>query len=91
LGTPKEWFENDRAATVIEHPLYRMWRDRLDAEVSASEARAARRAAREAERAEWYEAWHTYKARLGEIRERIPNPRWYDLAGWVRLLIRLRV
>jgi hypothetical protein len=67
-----------------------MWRDRLDAELAAAEARAARRAAREAERAEWYVAWRAYKARLTEVRAAVPNPRWYDLAGWIRLLIQLR-
>lgn len=75
---------------MSEHPVYRMWRDRLDADRAEAEARAARRAAREAERAEWYEAWSAYKARLTAIREAVPNPPWYDLVGWFRLLVLLR-
>jgi hypothetical protein len=72
-----------------EHPLLRMWRDRLDAEVAQEQARAARLAAREAEHAGWHEAWRSYKARLTETRETVPLPRWWDMPGWVRFLLRL--
>ena len=47
-----------------EHPLFRMWRDRLDAELAQEAAWTARRAHREAEWKEWYAAWHAYKERL---------------------------
>jgi hypothetical protein len=74
---------------MTEHPLLRMWRDRLDAELAQEQARAARRAAREAEHAGWHEAWRSYKARLTETRETVPLPRWWDMPGWVRFLLRL--
>lgn len=74
---------------MTDHPLYRMWRDRLDAEVARDNAQAARKAVREAERAEWYEAWRAYKARLTELRLPSPRPRWWNLWGWLRWLLRL--
>ena len=72
-----------------EHPMFRMWQDRLDAEKAQEQVRAALRATREAERAAWYEAWRAYKARLTETRDPARNPRWWDLVGWVRWLLRL--
>ena len=65
------------------------WRQRLDAELAAERAWVARRVAREAEQAAWDEAWHSYKARLREGRNRTPWPRWWNLTGWVMWLLRL--
>src|SRR5688500_3157063 len=39
------------------HPLYQMWKDRLDTELVGEQARAARRAVRARELAAWHEAW----------------------------------
>lgn len=72
-----------------EHPLLRMWKDRLEVEVRQEEARAARRAEREAEYAGWLEAWRTYKDRKPESRAGASLPRWWNLTGWVRWLLRL--
>lgn len=73
---------------MTEHPLYRMWADRLDLEVAAEQARALRRAAREAEHAGWYEAWNTYKAsHLHDGWKPMPRPRWWNIPGWVRFLL----
>ncbi|HEY3013400.1 MAG TPA: hypothetical protein VGJ36_11670 [Gemmatimonadales bacterium] len=74
---------------MTDHPLYRMWKDRLDADLAAGEARARRRAAREAELADWHEAWRTYKARRTELGEPVPTPRWWDVLGWIRWVLRL--
>ena len=72
-----------------EHPLCRMWRERLNEEVGRQQARAARRAEREAEHASWSAAWEEYKA-LGAIRV-IPKPlpRWWNATGWLMWLLRL--
>jgi len=74
---------------VEEHPLLRMWRDRLDAEIAEQQAWAARQAAREARRAGWDEAWRSYKARLLERRNPAALPRWWNLTGWLRWLLQL--
>ncbi|MEO7238226.1 MAG: hypothetical protein ABIZ96_06395 [Gemmatimonadales bacterium] len=74
---------------MTEHPLLRMWRDRLEAELAQERARAARRAAREAEHANWEAAWRAYKGRLAETRDGLPLPRWWDILGWGRWLLRL--
>lgn len=66
-----------------------MWRDRLEAELAQERVFAARRLAREAENADWYAAWHTYKAHLTEPRPQRPIPSWWDLTGWVRWLLGL--
>lgn len=74
---------------VDEHPLCRMWRERLDEEVERQQARTARRAEREAEHASWSAAWEEYKA-LGATRV-IPDPlpRWWNATGWLMWLLRL--
>ena len=74
---------------MTEHPLYRMWKERLDADLASEAARVQRKAERDRERAEWYEAWHAYKARLGEVRAPVPLPRWWNMIGWFRWLMRL--
>jgi hypothetical protein len=74
---------------VTEHPLLRMWKDRLEAEMARDRELAAQRVTREMERAAWYVAWRAYKAHATEAREHVPNPRWWDLLGWVRWLVRL--
>jgi hypothetical protein len=74
---------------MTEHPLYRMWMDRRDAEVAQEQARAARRAIREAEHAGWHEAWRTYKAHLTGAWQPEAMPRWWNILGWVRWLMRL--
>jgi hypothetical protein len=72
-----------------EHPLFRMWRDRLDAELAQEAAWTARRVHREAEWKEWYAAWHTYKERLtAEVSPRA-RPQWWNLPGWLLYLVRL--
>jgi hypothetical protein len=81
--------DTDSGTRVIDHPQYRMWKDRLDNEAAQDRVRMARRAAREAELAGWYEAWHRYKARLTEAREPLPRPGRWDLWGWVRWLMHL--
>jgi hypothetical protein len=80
---------SDSSLVDAEHPLYRMWKDRLDAELVREAAWVQRKAERERELADWYEAWHIYKARLGEVRTRVPLPRWWNLLGWLRWLMRL--
>jgi hypothetical protein len=74
---------------MSETPLCRMWQDRLAAEVAQEQLRSARRAAREADLASWHEAWRTYKERHGEMRGSVPLPRWWQLLGWARWLLRL--
>jgi hypothetical protein len=74
---------------VDEHPQYRMWKDRLDAERQADAIRWARSAARELSRAEWQAAWASYKARIAAATVALPLPRWWNLLGWVRWLLRL--
>ena len=74
---------------MTEHPHYRMWRDRLDREEAAEQARAERRAAQEQERAEWYLAWERYKSRRSFMGSGQPLPRWWNIPGWVRWLLRL--
>jgi hypothetical protein len=71
-----------------EHPLYRMWKARLDLDVERELARAARLAEREAERADWYAAWHSYKERSGK-KGRSRKPAWWNLPGWFVWLMRL--
>lgn len=72
-----------------EHPLYRMWKDRFEAEQQADGIRLARIAVRELSRAEWQAAWNSYKARLAAVAVAIPLPRWWNVVGWVRWLLRL--
>jgi len=74
---------------VDEHPQYRMWKDRLDADRQAEAIRLARRAARELSRAEWQAAWASYKARVAAATVALPLPRWWNVFGWVRWLLRL--
>ena len=71
-----------------EHPLYRMWKTRLDEEVERGQALAARKAEREAERASWYAAWYSYKERSSQG-SRLLKPRWWNLAGWFMWLVHL--
>jgi hypothetical protein len=73
---------------VDEHPLYRMWKARLDQEIERDHMRAARRAEREAERATWYAAWDSYKARSSAVRLG-RRPKWWNLPGWFMWLLRL--
>jgi hypothetical protein len=73
---------------VDEHPLYRMWKVRLDQEVEREQALVARRAEREAERATWYAAWQSYKERSDQV-VRVRRPAWWNLPGWLLWLMRL--
>lgn len=70
-------------------PLYLMWKDRLESEHALERARAERRAARELTRADWHVAWLSYKARRGDTGVPIPLPRWWNIVGWVRWLMKL--
>ncbi len=79
----------DDGPRMNDHPQFRMWKDRLDAEMARQEEWSARRASRERARAGWYEAWRAYKARATELYEPIPKPRWWNLPGWARWLLRL--
>lgn len=72
-----------------DHPQYRMWKDRLDNEQALENARSARRAVREQARAEWQATWLSYKARRTLATLALPLPRWWNLVGWVRWLLRL--
>jgi hypothetical protein len=72
-----------------EHPLYRMWKDRLDTDLAREAERAARRAARDREMAAWYEAWREYKARARQVSDPPRKPSWWNLVGWVRWLLSL--
>ena len=74
---------------VTEHPLYLMWKERLDAELAREAALVQRKAEKERELADWYEAWHAYKARVGEVRAPVPLPRWWNLIGWFLWFMRL--
>ena len=74
---------------VDEHPLFRMWKERLDQELAREQERAARRAVREAERAGWHAAWRVYKTRHTEVGPTETLPRWWNLRGWLRWLLRL--
>ena len=74
---------------MTEHPLYHMWKERLDAELAHQAARAARRAERDSDLVGWYEAWRSYKARGDEVHQPKPLPRWWNLIGWVLWLTRL--
>ena len=72
-----------------EHPLFRMWKDRLDEEDSRARAPAARRAEREAEEAGWYAAWVAYKGRGSRAWEPAVRPNWWNVVGWALWLLRL--
>jgi hypothetical protein len=72
-----------------EHPLLRMWRDLLDAEIAQGQAQAARRAVREAERGAWYAAWSSYKAHGMENLKTTVRPRWWNVLGWALYSLRL--
>lgn len=76
---------------MTEHPLYRMWKGRLEVERARETERAQRKAARERELASWYEAWRAYKAQSAKAYEAQPAPRWWDVLGWARWLLRLHV
>ncbi|HEY8196284.1 MAG TPA: hypothetical protein VIG04_04865 [Gemmatimonadales bacterium] len=71
------------------HPLYQMWKDRLDTELVREQARADRRAVRARELAAWHEAWRAYKARGSAEYVPLPKPRWWNLLGWVLWILRL--
>jgi hypothetical protein len=73
---------------VDEHPLYRMWKARLDQDIEREQMLAARRAEREVERATWYAAWHSYKERSGQA-VRARKPQWWNVPGWFMWLMRL--
>jgi hypothetical protein len=73
-----------------EHPMFRMWRDRLHAELAQEQSRAVRQAEREAERKEWYAAWHTYKEHRATDPRRMVRPRWWNFLAWLLYLMRLR-
>jgi hypothetical protein len=77
-----------RSLEPQEHPQFRMWQDRLDAEIAQEAARAARRVLREVERQEWYAAWHDYKENRTVVLRAV-RPRWWNAPGW--LLYRLRL
>lgn len=72
-----------------EHPQFRMWRDRLDAEMAEQAARTARRAFRETEREQWYAAWHQYKKHHAMGSNPVVRPRWWNVPGWLLYLMRL--
>jgi hypothetical protein len=69
--------------------MWRMWKDRLDAGAVQEQARTVRKATREAEHANWLLAWLSYKGKLTEKRALVVLPRWCNLVGWVRHLLRL--
>jgi len=71
------------------HPLYQMWKDHLDTELVKQQARAERRAVRARELAAWHEAWRAYKARGAAEYVPLPKPRWWNLLGWARWILRL--
>ena len=73
----------------MNHPLYQMWKDRLDAELIREQERALRRVDRDRELAAWYEAWRAYKARSAEEYVPAAKPRWWNLLGWARWFLRL--
>ena len=81
--------ETARTVRVEEHPQYRMWKDRLDAEREVKATQLARRATRELSRAEWHAAWVSYKARIAAATVALPLPRWWNVFGWFRWLLRL--
>jgi hypothetical protein len=72
-----------------ESPLYRMWKERLDAELAQQAAWAAHLAEREMKQASWHEAWLSYRARLDQLRPSQPRPRWWNVIGWILWLLRL--
>jgi hypothetical protein len=74
---------------VTEHPLFRMWKDRRDAEIARELERTVRRGEREREYARWLAAWVEYKARRTRSHPPAPKPRWWDLPGWGRWLFNL--
>jgi hypothetical protein len=76
-------------AEVDQHPQYRMWKDRLETEQGVERARAELRAARELASADWHIAWASYKARRDHKGALIPLPRWWNILGWVRWLMKL--
>jgi|SRR5215211_2040848 len=89
-GTPESGSRYTGAGPELnEHPLLRMWKDRLEVEVRQEQMRAARRAEREAEHANWLEAWRTYKDRDTAAQVGALLPRWWNLRGWLRWLLRL--
>jgi hypothetical protein len=72
-----------------EHPLWRMWHDRLQQELEQQSARDARRADRVAVRVGWYVAWEQYKARVHTDERAERRPRWWNVPGWLLWLLRL--
>jgi len=76
-------------AGVDQHPQYQMWKDRLEIEQAVERALLERRAARELARADWYAAWASYKDRHDQMLAHVPLPRWWNIPGWVRWLMKL--
>jgi hypothetical protein len=66
-----------------------MWKDRLDIERAAERAMAERREARRLAWAGWHEAWTSYKARGENPSAKLPLPRWWNIRGWIRWLMKL--
>jgi hypothetical protein len=66
-----------------------MWKERLDIERAAEQAMADRRAGRQLVWAGWHEAWATYKARRQDPSAKLPLPRWWNIPGWIRWLMKL--
>ena len=74
---------------VDEHPQYRMWKDRLETEREIQAIQLARRAARELSRSKWQATWVRYKAQIAAASVALPLPRWWNVFGWFRWLLRL--
>ena len=72
---------------VPDHPQYTMWKARLEAELAAEGARAARRATWNADRDGRDAAWVHYRRLWHE--GFLPGrglPPWWHLRAWLRLL-----
>ena len=70
-----------------DHPQYAMWKARFDAEQAAAREREARRARRDAEQVDWNRAWEHYKERWHLGNEGRSLPPWWNLRGWIRILL----
>jgi hypothetical protein len=72
---------------VLDHPQYVMWKARLETELAAERARAARRAAKDADGEGRDQAWVHYRRLWYE--GFLPGrglPPWWHVGDWLRLL-----
>jgi hypothetical protein len=62
---------------TVDHPLYRMWKERYAAELQPQAELLVRAAARQAAQREWREAWESYRLHWAAAKASTPRWRWW--------------